>query len=190
MSHVALMIESSHLLCVWCVMSHIWLSHVALVTESCRTCELVKSIFVSSWWVMSHLWLSHLVSGACVMRRVAHRLQHTATHYNTTHYNTLQHNTIQSLVRLWCVMSHVCHVPLTTERFRRAPRINESCCTNHSENESCHTYEWVISHSCMKDSGMYNAWVALQHTHCCSIQDLWSESPFRLCSSLSNDHLE
>jgi len=32
------------------VMSHMWMSHVTHVNESCRTCE----------WVMSHMWMSHV----------------------------------------------------------------------------------------------------------------------------------
>jgi len=40
-----------------CGMSHLWLSHVTLVNESCHTYE----------WVMSHLWMSHvtLVNESC-----------------------------------------------------------------------------------------------------------------------------
>ena len=37
--------------CVTWVMSHLWMSHVTYVNESCHICE----------WVMSHIWLSLVV---------------------------------------------------------------------------------------------------------------------------------
>ena len=48
MSHVTHMIESCHTY-EW-VMSHIWMSHVTHMNESCHTYE----------WVMSHTWFRHV----------------------------------------------------------------------------------------------------------------------------------
>jgi len=48
MSHVAHVDESCRT-CEW-VVSHMWISHVAHVDESCRTCE----------WVLSHMWMSRV----------------------------------------------------------------------------------------------------------------------------------
>ena len=48
LSHVTRMNESCHTY-EW-VMSHIWMSHVTHMNESCHTYE----------WVMSHVWISHV----------------------------------------------------------------------------------------------------------------------------------
>jgi len=97
MSHVTHMNESCHTY-EW-VMSHIWMSLVTHMNESCHTYE----------WVMSHIWMS-TVSATHVNVFATHyahcnTLQLTATHCNTlqhaaTHCSTLQHtakhcNTLQ-----------------------------------------------------------------------------------------------
>ena len=49
MSHVTCVHESCHMY-AW-VSSYVWRSHVARMDESCHTYE----------WVMSHIWLSHVI---------------------------------------------------------------------------------------------------------------------------------
>ena len=53
MSHVTRMNESCHTY-EW-VMAHVWMSHVTRMNESCHTYE----------WVMSHVWLSHVTGEQC-----------------------------------------------------------------------------------------------------------------------------
>jgi len=51
MSHIreSCHVYMSHVTCVWAT-SHIWMSHVTHMNESCHTYE----------WVMSHTWMSHV----------------------------------------------------------------------------------------------------------------------------------
>jgi len=139
-------------------MSHIWMSHLAHMNESCRTYEWVMSYVTrtnesrlthvnASWmseeglkpkgnahasyeWVMSHMC-------ACVMYGSCLTYQWVMSH-------------------IW--MSHVTHI-----------------------NGSCHTYEWIMSHMCacvmngscltrVKFSWMnsiWHTWKCLSHTHEC-----------------------
>ena len=54
-------------------MSHVWMSHVTCVNESCHMCE----------WVMSHVWMSHVT---CV-----NELRSLAIYLHTTSHVTYMH---------------------------------------------------------------------------------------------------
>jgi len=141
------------------VMSHIWMSHVTHMNESCHEwirhvgthlniCAVLSELKCE--WVMSYIWMSHVtnMNESCHVwtkhtplhlhypLRPTHcnntLQQHTATthcnntlqqHTATTHCNnTLQQHT--SALSTWTAyISHATHM-----------------------NESCHTYEWVMSH--------------------------------------------
>jgi len=131
---------------IWTSLSHIWISHVTHLNESCHTCER------SDWKCrslsrcvgrLSHMWISHV-----------------------THVNESCHTYERVVSHIW--MSHVPHVndrlrmSLTFQvRCESVTRVHESCHTcervmphiwtsrvTHT-NESCHTYAWVMSHTWM-----------------------------------------
>ena len=77
-----------------CLAAHMWMSHVTHVNESYHTCE----------WVISHMWMSH---GPRVHESWPTVLRAAQRHHLSSH-----------------MKSHVTHV-----------------------NASCHTYEWVMSHT-------------------------------------------
>jgi len=98
-------------------MSHIGMSHVTHMNESCHTyewllihnnenCHTYKS-------VMSHMWMSHVthINGSC----------HTYEWVMSYEWLRSGHTYKWAIAHMW--MSHVPHM-----------------------DESCHTYEWVISH--------------------------------------------
>jgi len=142
------------------VMSHIWMSHVTYMNESCHTYWCVTSDYK---FVMSHTWMSH-VTHAWVM-------SHTCMH------------TLACVHTYKCVMSHVwmSHVTRTNASchawMSHVTHMIESCHTNYGwvntqarhvthiislvilfvwmspvtrMNESFHTYAWVMSHICIR----------------------------------------
>ena len=72
-----------------CVMSHLWMSHVTLMNESCHTYE----------WVMSHIWMSHvtLMNESC----------HT---YETVMQHKCFHLAPTVAVGAWMCVCHVTHM--------------------------------------------------------------------------------
>ena len=79
MSHVTHVNESCHT-CEW-VMSHIWMSHVTRMNESCHTCE----------WVMSHMWMSYNT--------------YTAAQHCTDHRSSASPTCVTWLIHM-CDMTH------------------------------------------------------------------------------------
>jgi len=57
------------------IMSHIWMSHVTIMNESCHTYE----------WVMPHIWMSHVTIMKWV---VPHTWMSHVTHMNEAHTRT------------------------------------------------------------------------------------------------------
>ena len=105
------------------VMSHIWISHVTHMNESCHTYE----------WVMSHIWMSRVTR----MNESCHRgVCVWLTH--TLHLDVRTRKSCAWSVVSQIRMSHVKHI------FESC-HIHKSNCVTHM-NESCHTYEWVMSH--------------------------------------------
>ena len=95
MSHVSCVNESC-LTCAW-VMSRVWMSHVSYVNESCLICE----------WVKSHMWMSHVshVSESCLTCKwvMSHMCMCQVSHVNES---CLTCKWVMS--HMW--VSHVSHV--------------------------------------------------------------------------------
>jgi len=136
----------SHIWCEWYEwgMSHIWMSHVTHMDESCHTYQ----------WVLSHIWMSHVTP----MNESCHTYQWVLSHIgmsHVTHVNESCHTCewVMSLTHAneschtygWVMshvgLSHVTHI-----------------------NESCHTYGWVMSQIWMSHVAHMNR---LGHTHEC-----------------------
>jgi len=106
------------------VMSHIWMSHVTHMNESCRTYE----------WVMSHIWMSH-VAHICMS--------------HVTHMNESCHSYGRVMSHIW--MSHVAHMNESRHTSAWVIRYVEMSHVTHMD-ESCHickslhTYEYESSH--------------------------------------------
>jgi len=128
-------------------MSHMWMSHVTYVNESCHTCG----------WFMLHMWMSHVthVNESC------HALERVVT-YDTlsdpafcdmrcyvTHMHESCHTCEWVMSHMW--MSHVTHVNESSHTFEKSRDIrhNLRSCIMWYE-ALCHTYEWVwhINVSC------------------------------------------
>jgi len=115
-AHSYVRLDSCMFELVW-VMSHIWMSHVTHMNESCYTYE----------WVMLHIWMSHVthrnescrtyewvMSHICIsqityINKPCYTYEWATSHLWVTHGSVTSH--------IWT--SHVTHM-----------------------NESCHTYEW------------------------------------------------
>jgi len=106
MSHVTHMKESWHT-CEW-VMSHIWMSHVTPMNDSCRQagrslrCKPFKRVTVThtneSWhtyeWVMSHPWTSHVKQADRSLRPIPYHCMNASWHTwmsHDTHITESQH---------------------------------------------------------------------------------------------------
>jgi len=121
-------------------MSHIWMSHVTHMNESCHICE---CSLCSSWvqrWVLFSTWMNH-VRCASVMSRIWMR------HVTYMHGSCLTYEWVMS--HTW--MSHVTHMNGTRHIYEWIMShiwLTHVRCTwimAHG-NTSCHTYEWVVSH--------------------------------------------
>jgi len=126
---------------IW--MSHIWICHVTRVNESCHTWE----------WVMSHLCMSHVT-------RMNESMNESCHIYEWIVYTPQRHRTEQ-FPKPWkgliawsdsfiCVMRlnlyiYECRDSLLRVtwlvRVRHASELSKAL-----KGESCHTYEWVMSH--------------------------------------------
>jgi len=139
-------------------MSHRWMSHVTHTNESCH----------AQAWVMSRIWMSHVTQNeschayACVVLHVS-MISVTHTHMwmiHVTHMNESRHKYEWVMSHIW--MSHVthnltsatpnprCHGPLPPPPMH----LGMSHVTH--MNESCHAYEWVMSHIWMSHSYAWN----------------------------------
>jgi len=89
-------------------MSHIWMSHVTHMNESCHTYE----------GVMSHMWMSHVTHTGI---EAPHRLilyKDESTHESTYEWVILSYHTYEWVIsHIW--MSHITHM-------------NESCMRAHT----------------------------------------------------------
>ena len=169
MSRVAENVNESCHAYEW-AMSCIWMSNVTRMNESCHACE----------WVMSRIWMSHVthmneschtyegvISGARYDSWPQIWLMHMRdmTHWYMWH---------DSFVRVTCLIREqrfykLFALELGTSRIRmnHVARTNESCRTyewimshvrmNHvARTNECHAYEWVVCHT--------YEWV-MPHTH-------------------------
>ena len=112
-------------------MSHIWVSHVTHMSESCHTYE----------WVMSHIWMIHVTHIECRMRvrlGCAYRMSHV------THMHVSFHTYEWVMSHLW--VRHVTHM-------------NESCHT-YRMRDSGAFYMCDVNHSYVwHDSLIYVTWL-------------------------------
>ena len=124
-------------------------------------------------WAMSHIWMSH----------VTHRFRLVMLDEWVTNrsHSMTQPSTWSESCHTW--MRHVTHECVTLHMnaachtwMRHVTRMNESCDTyewvmSHVRmshvtrmNESCHTYEWVMWHIWMSHVTHVNESIALSHT--------------------------
>jgi len=149
MSHTTHMIASCHTLNASChtyewVMSHIWMSHVTHTNESCHTCE----------WAMSHIWMSHAthvddsfiyVAWLIHMCDMAHSHMWHDSFICVTwliHICGMTHSYVwhgSFICVTWLI--HICS--MTPHIQCVMPHIWKRHATH--VDESCHTYEWVMS---------------------------------------------
>jgi len=125
MSHVTHVNESCH---TYRVMSHIWMSHVTHINQSRHTYE----------WVMSNMWMSH-TSHMNESRNASHIWIHHGRHIWTshgTHINESRHT------NEWV---HSCATCLNYTEFIHVWR--DSFTYIHFTMYVCsHMYKWVMSH--------------------------------------------
>ena len=103
------------------VMSHIWMSYVTHMNESCHT----RMCSVTYEWVMACIWMSHI------------------THMNKswhTHKWVMSHIWVRHVTH----MDESCHTCEWVVWTSRVERMNESC---HTFNESCHTSSMSYGHT-------------------------------------------
>jgi len=131
MSHVTHINESCH---TYKNMSELSDSHVPHVQILCVVCMRVSRINESCHtcdWVMLHKWMSH------------------RTHMNEScHTHEISSDLVGSHVHILCAHTCMCHIWMSHVTH---VNVNESCHTyewvmSHLKNESCHTYEWVMTH--------------------------------------------
>ena len=144
-------IVTEHILCVpvdfrgrWCVRvtSHVWMSHVPRINESCLTSE---------WDISRIIDAEHILSSPVRSLKALECMTYVPTYEWVILRIIVAEHILKfsstSLTVLVCVCVCVCvdHVPHT----------NESCCTHVSHiwmshvARMCSTYEWVMSHACV-----------------------------------------
>jgi len=135
--HDSFAINTTHpyikwLICEW-GMSHIWMSDVTHMNESCYTYE----------WVIPHVWRSHSFEVAWFGKAGA-QMSHVA------HVNSSCHACEWVMSRMW--MNHVCaHIFVRIYRYSFAAQ-KWGCMSNiqmrhvtHTQ-KTWHTHEWVMLH--------------------------------------------
>ena len=153
--------------------SHIWMSHVAHMNESCHTYE----------WVMSHTWMSH-VSHSCV------------SHINETCY-TYKCHTFQWVITGWrrligCLNKQVIFRERATNCRALLQKITCKDKASYDSTIPCitimniaHTYWWVMWHMWMRHVSHINE---LCLTYMCALvrtgSDTWSA--VRVCSHVTH----
>jgi len=124
-NHVTRMNESCHT--YERVMSHVWMSHVTRMNESCQTYERV----------MSHVWMSHVTR----MNESCHTYERVMSRKWTSYVRLVDES-----CHAHVVMSHVTHM----NEWNWLCNVSLLCMgvvnRDTRMNESCHTYEWVMSH--------------------------------------------
>jgi len=129
-------------ICMSChtyVMSHIRMSHVARMNNTCCAYGWVMS-HMNLWGIcMScHIWISHVTH----MNEWSRVMSHMWMRY-VTHISESCHAYEWVMSHIW--ISHVTHVNKTCHTYEWAM---SHVWTSHIAhmNESCHTYEWVTSY--------------------------------------------
>ena len=145
-------------------MSHIWMSHVTHMNESCHTYEWVMShIWMSHTthmnastshtyeWVMFHIWMSHVthMNESC----------HTWMRQHVTHMNKSCHTHEWNIPDITATNKKHTATPCNTLQHT-ATHCNTHECVNisriwmshatHTDTASNHTYEWVTPHTWMR----------------------------------------
>ena len=108
-------------------MAHRWLSHATY-------CHVLPRI---DTWIISHVWIRH----------AAHTHTHTHTHtYTHTHVGVLEgfRVTRHPVSHTW--MRHVTHMNEYLARINESRHTRQRLELVTHMNESCHLYEWVMSH--------------------------------------------
>ena len=138
MSHVTHVNESCHI-CEW-VMSHIWMSLVTHMNQSCHMCE----------WVMSHIWMSHVT---CV-NEPCHTYEWVMSHVWMGHVTHMNSSRVSWVCQLCVKASRHTYKPVRehhTYEMRRVPNLNKSHVT-------------YLSHVC--ESVMAHIWLShVMHIH-------------------------
>jgi len=144
-------------------MSHIWMSHVTHMNESCHT-QCIEH-WMSHVTHMNMTWLIHMCDMTHIQKGDVNVMEwqgDVVPHMNEschTYEWVMSHTYEWVMSHIW--MSHVTHM-------------NESCLTH--MNESCHTYEWVMAtrrcccHSitvCVCESCHTYEWVMATRRCCC-----------------------
>jgi len=89
------------------VMSHVWMSHVAHMNESCHTYE----------WVMSRIWMSHVTH----MNESCHTYEWVTPHIQMSHVTYVNGACHKCEEGMWHrYMSHVIHTDQALN-FRKTP---------------------------------------------------------------------
>jgi len=157
MSHVTRMNESCHMF-EW-VMSHVWMSHVTRIIESCHhgTVQAASHVWMSHFTHVNQslirvTWLIH--SYVCVSDSFIHicHCPSSVTRMNESFHTcewVISHMWHDSLIHTCVWHDSFIHTCQSKQRWM-------SLCMNESRqciwmsqvnqmNESCHTYEWVMS---------------------------------------------
>jgi len=176
----------------WMVtITHVCMRYVTDLNESCHTYEWGLSqtlkIYDTCEWVMSHIWMSHVthVNDAChvyeegmshtwmihITRMNASRCTHLNASYYTCEITDV--NVWKYEKKLWKTCEYVCIIWHMWKQH--VAHMNESCltyewvmshvCMNHVSHmtESWHTYECVKSHTCMRHDAQVQRHVTLLH---------------------------
>jgi len=134
-------------------MSHIWISHVIHIHESCHTYE----------WVMSHIWISHVIH----IHESCHTYAWVMSHIYMSHVIHIHescHTYAWVMSRIY--MSHVIYTEWVTSTFYHVTHMNRSYPTHQPRHTSkrgwlvngvtpdisiwWHTYTWVMAHIYMR----------------------------------------
>jgi len=160
------------------VMSHMWMSHVAHVNESCRTCEWVMSVWMSHVahanesyrrceWVKScvtnsfiYATLIHMCD-ACMLHARMSRTYEWVSHISLKIKRCMLHDPcIEWQVRIsraratWLSVSHTWESHIISVAHVNDVRFScvwhtQSCCT-------CYAQEWVMPHMWMSHVARVN----------------------------------
>ena len=145
-------------------MSHVWMSHVTHIWQhlSCHTYEWVKwhvwmSHVTHIWkhlsyhtyeWVMSHVWISHMtrMNESCHTHLATPVMSHVwmshVTHMNGDVIHIWLLNAVNQVfffLSRGYVISHIATRHMNVIWLVRMRHVTHM-------NESCHKYEWVMSH--------------------------------------------
>jgi len=147
MSHVTFVNESRHV-CEW-VMSHMWMSHVTHMTESCRT--YANESCHTCEWVMSNMWISHVthlmshvthMNESCLLISPA-QLMRLKGRNHVAYVNESRH------ICEWILSNHICG-SVTTLAARAKLMTSTSKCTT-----PCEAFYIIATRSCTYQCTMH-----------------------------------